>query len=205
MKTIVWDVDDVLNDLMRVWFEDWAASPGANRSLGYEQLTSNPPHQILGIDRSGYLASLDDFRLSGKAAKLSPVAEVFEWFSLHGEAAHHAALTAVPLCAGHVSADWVMRNYGQWIRSFHTIPSSRPGIEAPQYHSNKQDFLAWWGKADVLVDDNEENIEGALSLGINAVLFPRPWNSSTVTLGEALRELTQILLSPNRGLEQRSH
>ncbi len=203
MKTIVWDVDDVLNDLMRVWFEDWAASSGASRSVRYEQLTSNPPHRILNIDHSQYLASLDDFRVSGKAGKMAPIAEVLDWFSRYGDAAHHVALTATPLSAGHVSAEWVMRNYGQWIRSFNVIPSQRPGVEAPQYHAKKHDFLAWWGKADVVVDDNEENIEGARSLGIRAVLFPRPWNGSTLKVAEALVELTQILLSPARDLPQK--
>ncbi|MFZ0932108.1 MAG: hypothetical protein WAN11_26145 [Syntrophobacteraceae bacterium] len=196
MKTIVWDVDDVLNDLMGAWFEDYAVSNGADSSIAYDRLTSNPPHVLLGISHEEYLASLDKFRLSGMAEKMPPVAEIFEWFCLYGNSAHNVALTATPLLASPVSAQWVMRNFGRWIRSFNVIPSSRPRIEATQYHISKFDFLRWWDKADILVDDSEENIAGALSLGMNAVLIPRPWNQSDQTMNEALKELAELVLSP---------
>ena len=194
MKTIIWDVDDVLNDLMAAWFEDYSALSGTARFITYGHLTSNPPDELLGISRMEYLVSLDKFRLSAIAEKMSPVAEIFEWFCRYGEQCHNVALTAVPLCASHVSAQWVMRNFGRWIRSFNVIPSPRPGIEAAQYHSTKLDFLGWWGKADILVDDNEQNIAGALSLGMKAVLFPRPWNRSALTIKEALEIITQMAL-----------
>jgi len=196
MKTIIWDVDDVLNDLMRAWFEEYATLSGADSHVTYDQLTSNPPHELLGISRMEYLASLDKFRLSGMAEKMKPVDEIFEWFCRHGESCHNVALTAAPLCASPVSADWVMRNFGRWIRSFNVIPSPRPGIKAAQYHGAKSDFLEWWGKADILVDDSGENIAGAVSLGIQAVLFPRPWNRSIQTMKEALEELTELVLPP---------
>ncbi|MFZ2448637.1 MAG: hypothetical protein WAW37_19930 [Syntrophobacteraceae bacterium] len=196
MKTIVWDVDDVLNDLMGAWFEDYAASNGADRSITYERLICNPPHEILGISRMEYLASLDRFRLSGKFEKMEPVAEVFEWFCRHGDRSHNVALTAAPLCASPVSAEWAMRNFGRWIRSFNVIPSPRPGVDAARRHLTKSDFLGWWGKADILVDDSEENIAGAVSLGIQAVLIPRPWNRSAQTLRQALDELTELALAP---------
>jgi hypothetical protein len=196
MKTIVWDVDDVLNDLMAAWFEDYAALRGTAPSITYDQLTSNPPDELLGISRTEYLASLDEFRLSGRADNMMPVAEMFEWFCRYGDSSYNVALTAAPLCASPVSAQWVMRNFGRWIRSFNVIPSPRPGIEAAQYHSTKSDFLGWWGKADILVDDSEQNIAGALSLGMKAVLIPRPWNHSTQTMKQALAELSELVLSP---------
>ncbi|MGA3113147.1 MAG: hypothetical protein ABSF90_01805 [Syntrophobacteraceae bacterium] len=196
MKTIVWDVDDVLSDLMGAWFEDYAASSGADRFITYDRLTSNPPHALLGISHMEYLASLDKFRLSEMAEMMPPVAEVFEWFCRYGDSAHNVALTAAPLSASPVSAQWVMRNFGRWIRSFNVIPSSRPGIEAARYHTSKSDFLGWWGKADILVDDSEENIAGAISLGINTVVVPRPWNQSGQTMNEALEELAELVLSP---------
>ncbi|MGA2228647.1 MAG: hypothetical protein ABSH41_29790 [Syntrophobacteraceae bacterium] len=194
MKTIIWDVDDVLNDLMRSWFEEYATLVGADSHITYNQLTSNPPHELLGISRMEYLASLDAFRLSEMAGTMKPVHEIFEWFCRYGESCHNVALTAAPLCASPVCAEWVMRNFGLWIRSFNVIPSPRPGIEAAQYHGAKSDFLGWWGKADILVDDSEENIAGAVSLGIQAVLFPRPWNRSVLTIKETLEIITQMAL-----------
>ena len=49
MKTVIWDVDDVLNDLMRCWFEkSWLLSH-PECTLTYEDLTQNPP------SKEGYL------------------------------------------------------------------------------------------------------------------------------------------------------
>jgi len=139
--------------------------------------------------------------LSGKAARMQPVPEVFEWFCLHGEKAHNIALTATPLRAGSVSAEWVMRNFGRWIRSFSMVPSQRPGVDTGGNHSSKTEFLRWWGKGDILVDDSEENVTGALSLGLQAVLFPRPWNRAELTIPETLIRLTEMIGGPDQGRE----
>ncbi|MBN2124208.1 MAG: hypothetical protein JW821_07940, partial [Deltaproteobacteria bacterium] len=104
MKTIIWDIDDVLNDMMRTWFEDrWFPShPGC--TLVYDGITENPPHALLGVTLSEYLSSLDEFRLSREAGEMAPVPEVMDWFRTHGERFRHMALTAAPLLASSVSA-----------------------------------------------------------------------------------------------------
>jgi len=195
VKTIIWDVDDVLNDLMKAWLEDWL-SKGKTLFFAYDQLIRNPPHELLEITASDYLASLDDFRLSGKVCRLQPVKEVFDWFCLHGDRFHNVALTATPLRTAHISAEWVMRNFGRWIRSFNVVPSPRPGEDFAGGHKTKSDFLRWWGKGDILVDDNEDNIAGAASLGMHAVLFPRPWNKSSLTVKETLGKLAHLAVNP---------
>ena len=193
MKTIVWDVDDVLNDLMRAWLEESLS----NREFAvfpYQRLTRNPPHELLGIGLQKYLASLDAFRLSGRAANLAPSPEILDWFSTHGDKCHNVALTAAPLCAGHISAEWVMRHFGRWIRSFNLVPSQRARNQAGQDRlKTKGDFLRWWGKADMLVDDNEENLAAALSLNIHAALVPQPWNSSRLSLTDTLQTITEFV------------
>ncbi|MGC9964610.1 MAG: hypothetical protein ABSE08_04325 [Syntrophobacteraceae bacterium] len=202
MKTIVWDVDDVLNDLMRMWFDDWVSSRDSMCPISYDQLTSNPPHEVLKINRSEYLASLDAYRLSKKAQRMQPVPEILEWFARHGNSFHHVALTATPLCASHVCAGWVMRNFGRWIQSFNVVPSGRAWEQTGQCFVTKSDFLRWWGKGDVLVDDNPDSVAGALSIGMDAVLIPRPWNRSPSSLNEALETLTKLALCPTFSLTQ---
>ena len=194
MRTIVWDVDDVLNNLMGAWFEDWAASKKESPPLPFEGLADNPPHDLLGISRAEYIESLDAFRLCGKAAKLQPQPDVHEWFSRYGGKCRNVALTAVPLRAAHVSAEWVMRHFGRWIRSFNVVPSQRRGDDAENAHVSKSDFLRWWGKGDILVDDSEENVTEARALGMRAVLFPRPWNRSSLTIGDTLEELAKLVV-----------
>jgi hypothetical protein len=193
MKVIVWDVDDVLNDLMGAWLGDWTEAGSGVAGTAYEKLTDNPPHDLLGISRAAYLESLDAFRLGGKAAGLAPEPEVHEWFCRQGQTCRHVALTAVPLRTAHVSAEWVMRNFGRWIRSFNVAPSARPGDGAQGSRETKADFLRWWGKGDILVDDREENIAGARSMGMCGVLFPRPWNHCSRTIRETLEELTGLI------------
>ena len=193
MQVIVWDVDDVLNNLMGAWLDDFTASNSKTAPFRYEDLSRNPPNDLLGMSREEYLVSLDAFRLSGKAAKLEPVPEVFDWFSRYGDGCCSVALTAVPLCASHVSAEWVLRNFGRWVRSYNVVASPRPGDPLARPHATKSEFLRWWGKGDILIDDSLENVAGARSLGMHALLFPRPWNTSSLTIAETLEELAKFL------------
>ncbi|MFB0525749.1 MAG: hypothetical protein ACETVZ_09405 [Phycisphaerae bacterium] len=193
MKTIIWDVDDVLNDLMQTWLERWWLPSHPHCSINYDQISKNPPHDLLGASKSEYLASLDEFRLSEIAKEVVPVPEVLAWFHAYGDNFRHLALTATPLGSAPGSAAWVMRHFSRWIRSFHVVPSPRQGEQIPLYDKTKEDFLRWWGKVDILVDDSPMNAALAEAIGIQAVLIPRPWNQSRLTLTEALGVLTKLI------------
>lgn len=189
MITIVWDVDDVLNPLMKNWFEhEWLPSH-PSCSLGYMQLKRNPPHALLGISEKEYLDSLDRFRLSPAGRALKPVPEVMEWFHKHGATFSHVALTARPIETVPSLASWVMEHFGRWIRCFGFVPSRREGEHLHQYHAAKSDWLRWIRTGDILVEDNMENIAAAEKLGLKAVLIPQPWNESGTTLAESLGKL----------------
>lgn len=190
MPTIVWDVDDVLNDLARRWLEDaWLPGrPGC--PVRYEALTENPPHRLLGVDAATYLESLDEYRLSAAAGELAPVPEVLAWFGKHGDSCRHLALTARPAQTVAPAASWVFRHFGRWIRTFHFVPSPRPGQDLPGWERDKEDALRWLGLGEIVVDDSPVNLEGARRLGLAAVKIPRPWNASPSTLAQALEELT---------------
>ncbi|MBF0520452.1 MAG: hypothetical protein HQK92_12105 [Nitrospirae bacterium] len=186
MKTIVWDNDDVLNDLMRQWFNQKWLAENHNCTVCYEELTENPPHRILGITVTQYLQSLDEFRLSQKYQEMEPVREVMEWFKRHGESFRHIALTATSFACAHISASWVIKHYGKWIRTFHFIPAMRPNESHTVYDTDKASFLKWLDKDCTIVDDSITNIADC-----NGVLFPRPWNGATTTITEALEALLQ--------------
>jgi FMN phosphatase YigB (HAD superfamily) len=198
MKTIAWDVDDVLNDLTRAWFEQFWEPAHLACARGYDQLVENPPDKLLGITRAEYLASLDAFRLSEIASAMKPVSEVLAWFQRHGSSFRHLALTATPLRAAPNSAAWVLRHFGTWIRSFHLVPSPRADETIPVYDETKADFLRWFGKVDVFVDDNPANTRAAEQLGIQTILIPRPWNSNQLTLAQTLDVLTECLSRATR-------
>jgi len=193
MKTIAWDVDDVLNDLMMVWFNDFWLPKHAGTILTYEEIKTNPPHQLLGVSKEEYLTSLDDFRLSGLYDKLAPLKEITEWFKSHGANFRHVVLTRVPVAASPVSAAWVMKNFGHWIRSFHFIPSYRAGENPPLYDENKGAYLNYFGKASLLIDDTMENIEAAERAGVKTLIFPRPWNGSKLTVKQTLNEVGNLI------------
>lgn len=191
MLTIAWDVDDVLNDLMRSWLRDEWLPRHPECGVSYGDLRSNPPQTLLGVSLDEYLASLDRFRRS-RYAELQPLPEAKGWFERHGHRYRHLALSAVPLESAPVSAAWVLRHFGAWIRSFHFVPSRRPGGSIPVYDAGKSDFLRWLGKADVLVDDTAANVEAAREAGFQAVLMPRPWNGGAGTDACALGALERL-------------
>jgi hypothetical protein len=192
MLTIAWDVDDVLNDLMRVWLERaWLPEHSGCRAA-YEDLRANPPHELLGIRLEEYLASLDAFRRTHYLEELAPRPEVLAWFERHGGAFRHMALTATPLACAPISAAWVLRHFGKWIRSFHFVPSARAGETIPTYDRGKQDFLSWWGQPAVLVDDQPANVEAVRRAGGRAILTPRPWNGGAGTIAQAIAELENL-------------
>ncbi len=187
----MWDIDDVLNDLMGEWFaQDWLPRHSTG-GIPYHGLSSNPPHEVLGIARTEYLASLDQFRRT-RYAEMAPVAEAMEWFERNGARYRHEALSEVPLAYAHVSADWLLRHFGKWIRSFHFVPSKRDGEIIPAYERSKAEFLGYCGREAILVDDRRENVEAARSLGHLAVLMPRPWNGAPGSVAETFRELERL-------------
>lgn len=190
MLTIVWDVDDVLNDLMATWFgEEWLpAHPDC--ALTYADIRENPPHRVLGIEKGEYLASLDSFRLSAKASAMKPNAAISEWLRRYGSRYRHVALTARPLESAPPAAEWLFRHFGVFFRCFGVVPS-RLDPAAPVYDRDKADFLRWFREADFFIDDSEDNIASVRSLGVKCILFPQPWNGSSQTAGEVLKLLTE--------------
>jgi FMN phosphatase YigB (HAD superfamily) len=192
MKTIIWDVDDVLNDFMRVWFDTWRAEH-SHCAFSYDDLRQNPPYEVLGITMEEYLQSLDTFRQTGSYKDMVPKREVTNWFVQNGYRFHHSVLTAVPLRAAPTSAQWVFRHFGTWIRTFHFVPSRRTGEIIPEYDQNKAELLKRMNAADLFIDDNVFNIESAREAGINVLVFPRPWNENAVSCREALDQIDTLL------------
>jgi hypothetical protein len=195
MKTLAWDVDDVLNSLMREWFEDLITNSQRGINIGYDHLSENPPHKLLGVTLNQYHASLDQFRLSGRYERLEPNGEILNWFNAYGHCCRHLALSAVPLAAAPVSSAWVLKHFGKWIRTFHFVPSKRTEETIPVYDRSKADFIGWHGKIDILIDDNPEHIEQAAQIGIQDILITQPWNTGKMDLSETLALLTKAIVN----------
>jgi hypothetical protein len=62
----------------------------------------------------------------------------------------------------------------------------------PAYDHTKQDFLSWWGNADILVDDSRATIEAARKAGLHVVLVPQPWNQASGSLSDSLDTLAML-------------
>ncbi len=193
MITIAWDVDDILNNLMYHWLTEKWLPEHPKCKVSFEQIIQNTPEQIIKSTLEEYKASLDSFRLSKAYFQMQPEPQILIWFKEHGDKARHIALTAVPVRAAHVSADWVIRNFGKWIRSFNFVPSPRVNEQVPDYGHTKTDYLKWLNKIDVLIEDNEKNIREAEELGIKGILVKKPWNKGRLLLKDALAEINQLL------------
>lgn len=185
MKTIAWDVDDVLNDFMRLWLKYWISKHPKCR-VKYGDLKNNPPHKIFGIKLEQYRKSLDEFRKSGAYDKMAPRTEVIKWFKKYGKNFRHIALSAVSLSSAPYSAGWVMKHFGKWIRTYHFVPSKRKGEKIPEYDTDKAGYLKRLSKVypapssgarvNIIVEDSEENIRSAKRIGVKGILVSRPWN-----------------------------
>ncbi len=193
MKTIAWDVDDVLNGLMRAWFDDLRTNSESEINVVYDQLLENPPHELLGMTLNQYFQSLDAFRLSGRYEQLEPNRQILNWFNAHGHCCRHLALSAVPLVAAPVSSAWVLKHFGKWVRTFTFVPSRRSGEKIPEYDRSKAEFIRRHGKIDILIDDNHEHIEQAAQIGIQGMLITQPWNGGKLNLSEVLTSLTKAV------------
>jgi len=190
MKTIIWDIDDVLNDSTRTWLEKCWLPAHPECALKFENLSENPPHRLLGVTREEYLASLDAFRLSPHAHAMEPDGRLIEWFRKDGSRFRHIALTARPRKTVSPAIDWMLRHFGQWFQTFSYVPAERPG-EAPGHPDHdKAGFLSWLGKVDYFIDDNAENVNAARQLGIEALQVAQPWNRGGLSLDRIVsREL----------------
>ena len=193
MITIAWDVDDILNDLMRCWLVNKWLPEHPDCKVCFEQIIQNTPEKFIGSTKEKYYSSLDSFRLSKAYLDMKPDPKILGWFENSGYKARHIALTSVPIKAAHISADWVMRNFGKWIRSFNFVPSIRKGEQALEYGHTKADYLKWLNKVDVLVEDSEQNIREAKKLGIRGILVGKPWNKSNVSVTDALAQINGII------------
>lgn len=191
MLTIVWDVDDVLNELMLAWFSEAWKPSHPDCKLSYSEITENPPDRVLGIPRSDYLSSLDSFRLSEQARNMQPNPAVLEWLRDSGSGYRHMALTARPLDSTPIAAEWLFRHFGAYMRGFGVVPT-RLAAGVPAYDRDKGEFLRWFGKADILVDDSEENLRAAEKLGIEGVLYPQPWNHASHSVRDTLEAVAQL-------------
>jgi hypothetical protein len=186
-KTIVWDIDDVLNNLTKKWFETEWLLVHSDCPLVYPQLTANPPHGLLGVSKEEYLESLDKFRLSPGAAAMVPDKILLDWFLEFGDRYRHIAMTARPRDSVYPAIKWLLDHFGEWFQNFSFVPSERPEQTSRQPDRNKGDYLAWLGKADYFIDDNTENYLAAKELGIRSFLVSQPWNKSDLSLGDILR------------------
>lgn len=198
MLTIAWDVDDVLNDLMQCWFNDFKQS-NCSCEVCYQDLIQNPPHEILKMYKNDYLNSLDEFRLSGKFLEMIPNPEILSFLEEKGQHFKHIALTATALKTAPNSAYWTTKHFGKWITSFNFVAATREGENRPVYYENKQEFLKYFQNVDILIDDSPDNIEQAQAIGVKGILISRPWNKGGYTIKEALGVLNEILKDNNRG------
>ena len=191
MLTIVWDVDDVLNDLMFQWFSLGWKTEHPDCQLSYDDLTANPPHEVLQVELDEYLASMDAFRNTMHAINMRPKPQLLDWFRKRGHGFRHIALTARPLATAPDVAHWVMRHFGAWIRCVGVVPTR---IEAgvPVYDQTKGEFLTWLRLGDVLVDDSSENVLQAAALGMTPLLVAQPWSKTGLTTSELLLRLSEM-------------
>jgi hypothetical protein len=190
-KTIVWDLDDVLNPFTESWLKlGWQVEHPECRTA-YAELRSNPPLRELNASPDAYLDSLDRFRVSSAGRNLQPHPLLFDWFERSGDRFHHHVLTARPLKTVEAAAAWVFTRFGRWIRHFHFVPSPRPGEILPASATTKAEVLARLGPVDFFIDDSPQHVAAAAARGLRAYVFPQPWNGAELSASQILAALSE--------------
>jgi len=193
---LLWDVDDVLNQLMTEWLRFWQQHQQfGSTSIDISQITENPPSQVLGIPLEQYLQSLDAFRNSSLGRQIPPHPKVLSWFEEYGHKFVHIALTARPSETMPNQAAWVYEYFGRWIYNVVSVNPARPrsGDLRQSVFASKSSFVQWLDKPSILIDDSEDNILELREHCLRTFLFPQPWNASEQTVEEVLVELSQFL------------
>jgi hypothetical protein len=175
---------------MYSWFHEYQETYNPTSTLKYQELSQNPPHEIIGITLKEYLCSLDEFRDSEKGRSLTPNKQVLNWLTKDGAKYRHVGLTARSKQTIPALAEWTFHHFGDWIRTLSFIPANREGESLPVYDKSKTDFLKWLEKADFYVDDLSENVKEAEEIGITAFLFPQPWNNGQLATREILSKIS---------------
>jgi len=187
--TIAWDIDDVLNDFMKQWFHNWQHLHNTC-NLSYADITQNPPHNIIGVSLDEYRDSIDQFRSSELFANMPPNQDILQWFKQYGHFFRHIAVSAVSRKVANVSSSWLFRHFGDWIRTFAFIPSPRIGENIPLYDSTKAQYLNWLEKADIFIEDNQNNVDAIGQTKIKSFIVAQPWNNSKIQIGQILTAIT---------------
>ena len=188
LPLLIWDIDDVLNDLMSLFCSTVAQRirPGITAA---ELLTENPPLGKLGCSLDEYRALLDECRDKFLFNSL-PREEVRTFLRVHGQNFRSLALSSCPMDTAPRSAEWVLRHFGLWIQGVIFVPSPRKKIEIGSYlYRSKAEAVAELG--GLLIDDAPINVEAVRKAGGRALYFPAPWNENR---GMGYDEFFTILL-----------
>jgi len=188
MKTIVWDVDDTLNFLVREWLSFYKDSHPECK-LNYDQLTNEKLIEVLKIDERELCDSFDNFKIKGYFDILQPNIEILNWFKKYGDNFYHIALTASSLKTVYVSARWVFKHFSEWIRNFHVVPSYRYTHVYTVYDASKAEYIKRIGGVDIVIDDCIKNYnEINKTKGVKCYLIKKPWNK-----GEEIKSILNKL------------
>lgn len=195
---IAWDVDDVLNNFTQAWLSWVKVVYPKKKFPSYQGLVQNPPYELCNMSKEEYLKSLDEFR---KKYYNTPVimlnSKVFVWFEkfgfeVNGKRLFHICITAIPIAFAGLSANWVFKNFGKWIRGFFSVPSEREEDRALPILRSKKDILKHFKKVDIFIDDREENVEEGKKFAKKSLLFPAPWNKNRkLEVSKFLKKLTR--------------
>ena len=170
----LWDIDDVLNDLVFCCCQNQAQrlKPG----IHFEEIHSNPPLEEFGCSLEEYMALLDECRREHLYSR-PPAKEVLEFFNEYGHLFHSMTLSSAPMDLAPRSAEWVLRHFGKWIQGTLFVPSPRKHIPPGSvlFASKAEAVVKLNG---ILIDDMPINVESVRKAGGRALYFPAPWNEN---------------------------
>lgn len=180
MLNIAIDIDDTLNNLMQVWLLHYNLQRGT--LFKFEDLKVNPPHEILGITKKDYINNLDKFKIN-YYNKVIVNKKFWWWFDINGTKANFIAITSTSMETVSESSKWLFNCFGEWIRNYVVIPNHTDKYHEYKYFQSKAQWMDWFGKVDIYIDDNEKSIKQVNEIcpKVKTICIKQPWNSGLET------------------------
>ena len=187
---LIWDIDDVLNELMSLCISTTAQKlkPG----IKFEEVKNNPPLPELACSLDEFRNILDQCRDQYLYSR-APRKEIIDFFRIWGEKFRSITLSSAPMSMAPRSSEWVLFHLGSWIQGTIFVPSPRKNViqGATLFASKAEAVLALDG---ILIDDMPINVEAVKAAGGRALYFPAPWNENRdMSIEEFFSELIKEL------------
>lgn len=187
MKTIIWDVDDTLNNFRFDWFlHNKEELKKIDHDISYDYFNIKNPYNILNDNKDTFIKSLKDFK-NYNHFKITVNKEIYNWFYKYGKNYNHIILTKCSKDYFEFAVNFVNKYFGKWIQSYNYISGNKKD-NLNEFLTKAEFIKKYFKEIKYFIDDSEKNCKQVEELGIKTFCPKQPWNNG-MDIKDILEEL----------------